>query len=347
MRVSRVRNRSTSYSRFKLRLSLLSRIEQDEQVRLFFTALAETSCDVLLRPIVEELLVERPRLTEEHLAYLLFAAFQYVSDFRYDTIDSFTSETAVWQDLKVHNRQLLQICLRKCVSTHCINRYAALQIILAIVQEPEVTIVDLGCAGGFGLMSLNTHFVRRVRTSDALVALYLDQGVDIGKAVGVDLASQSRHDLRWVKACFLPERRQLRRSIDAEYHWLRRHGVKVHLIEADFLDIPDTGALAPNSTDVVWTSSTLYQIGDTLDDSLQLIKPVIDYLLVPGGLWLDAHYSACDRPFGGDENSYQISVRSAQDFDDPLVVLTAPNDNVPVIGEGTDFHTFVDRYATT
>jgi len=327
-------------------LSLLSQIEQDEQVKLFFATLVELPSDVLLKPIVEAVFRQRPRLTDEHLAYLLFASFQYVSNFRYDALHRCEFDSAVWEDLRQHNHEIMEMCLRNHLSTQCIDRYAGLQIILAILHKPELSVVDLGCATGMGLMSLNTHFVRRVKTSETLTAFYLNQDVDISNAIGVDIGSQILHDFGWMKACVFPERKHRRESLEIEYHLLKQHGTKVHLVQADLLDIPYTGILTPNSTDVIWTSNTLYQIGDTLDRSLSLIKPVMDYLLVPTGLWLDAYYRSWDSRFASDENPYQICVRSRHNFDDMLVVLTAPNDNVPVISQSGGFHIFIDRYGT-
>jgi lambda repressor-like predicted transcriptional regulator len=341
-----LRSNSTRYSKFKLRLSLLSQIEQDEQVKLFFASLAEFSSDVPLKLIVEEAFRQRPRLTEEHLAYLLFASFQYVSNFRYDTLGRSGFDTVVWEDLRQHNEAILQLCLHNNLSTQCIDRYAALQIILSILKKPGISVIDLGCAAGMGLMSLNTRLVRRVKTVDTTIAFHLNQDVKIGNAVGVDMANQFLTDFRWIKACIFPEIKHRRESLEVEYNWLKQHGTKVHLIQTNFLDIPDTGIMPPNSTDVIWTSNTLYQISDTLNASLSLIRPVIGYLLAPYGLWIDAYYESWDSQFGSDENRYQICVRSRHDFDNTLVVLTAPNDNVPVIGQGEDFHAFIKRYGT-
>jgi hypothetical protein len=335
------------YTRFKLRLSYLSQIEQDEQVKLFFGTLLEPRCDVLLKPIVTEVLRQRLKLTDEHLAYLLFASFQYVSDFRYDTLHRNEFGLAVWEDLRQHRYEVLQISLRNHLSTQCVNRYAALQVILAILRRPDLSVIDLGCATGIGLMSLNTYLVRRVKTSDESIASYLDQVVDIDVAIGVDIANPMPGDLGWMKACILPECKNQRMSLENEYNWVKEHGNKVQLVQANILDIPYGRTIAPNTADVIWTSNTLYEIGNNLDESLGLIEPVIHYLSAPNGVWIDAYYKSWwDGQFGSDQNPYQICVRSRYDFDDVMVVLSAPNDNIPIIDQGSDFHAFVDRYGT-
>lgn len=341
---SRLRGNSASYDEFKQRLFLLNQIESDEQIKSFFAALCEGHLDAQLKPVVKRVLMDRPTLTNEHLAYLLFAAFQYLSNCRYDSLEQAKFFEAIWDQMGADKDEILDICLNINLSTQIINRYAALQIILAIIQKEELAVIDLGCAAGMGLMSLNTPLLGRVETSDPSTDSYLRQDVSISKAVGIDKAVLAFQDLGWIKACIPPACAAQRKSLEVDFQWLMARSAEVDLIEADILDIPQTGIVARRSMDVIWTSNTLYQIGNTFDESLELILPVLNYLLAPDGLWIDAYYRYWDSSFGADDNPYQVCVRSKQDFNEAMVVLISPDDGVSVIHQGKDYHAFLERY---
>ena len=284
----------------------LSIIEQDRVVRLFFFKLFSLPDPSALKRIFN--IVSRKRnITNEHFAFLLFASLQYLTKFSYDYPLKVSNANVLMLDIQKFQNEIANICLTKNMATLVVNRYVALRIIMGMLER-KVTVVDLGCSIGFGLMSL-TSTSPRISIHPQLKP-FLEKELIFERGIGIDMAVDDFSDLDWVKACILPEIANERSRLDEYYaHFSKKKEPDLYsFFTANFLEVPVTKIVPMHSVDIVWTSNTLYQIGNTFVESYNRIVPVIDYLLKPQGIWIDAYYRSWEIDFASPENPYQVVV---------------------------------------
>ena len=321
------------YQYFRYRLSSLAAIEQDSQVRNFFYVLLRKNG--LLKHIIESVFRKRPNLTDEHLAYLLFAALQYLTDFEYDHLAKKQIKNRLDKDIPTFSKQIIEICQNNNLSTQVPNRYSALQVALATMQKPNKSIIDLGCSAGWGLMALNSELLRNFSSSDIRIVNLANKPVDLGRVVGLDSSSGIK-DLRWLSACIFPEIKEKRNNLFQLWNLLKAQEAKVETLHMDVKNIINNNDLEKRF-DIVWTSSTLYQIGNTFDESFSEIRPALEFLLSPNGIWIDAYYKKWDIDFASVDNPYQFTIYQNGNFDKPLIFLKSDSDNVFNLEAGENF----------
>lgn len=313
--------------------------EQDPPVRFFFSELSKITKENYFKNIIHNIVERRLRITNEHLAYLLYIALQYLTDFSYDTIPS---------DIEVYGRQLKndlikysseieKTCQTKYASTNVIERYAALQIILAMLNKNNLVVVDIGTGIGLGLMALNTNSFDKIRIENKKLSEYLKKKIDVSKAIGID---PQEVDMKWQKGCYLPEHKENREKLVKKYEELKENGQPIVFIKGDGTNLKNIEELKPNSVDVVWTSNILYQI----EGDAKKLENGIKWLLKKDGFWINTDYRHEYQKFATPQNPYVATVRVKPEWK-LLEVLESPSDVVKNIKLGKDFNKFVDIVA--
>ena len=321
------------YQYFRYRLSSLAAIEQDSQVRNFFYVLLRKNGQ--LKNIVESVFRKRPNLTDEHLAYLLFAALQYLTDFEYDHLTKKQIKARLDKDIPTYSKQLIEICQQNNLSTQVFSRYSALQVALAAIQKPHKSIIDLGCSAGWGLLALNSDLLRKFSSSDIRIINLATKAVELSRVVGLD-SSSGTNDIRWLSSCIFPEIKEKRNNMVQLWNLLKAQETKTEILHMDIKNVIRNNDLE-KGFDIVWTSSTLYQIGNTFDESFSEIRPALEFLLSPNGIWIDAYYKKWDIDFASVDNPYQFTIYQNGNFDKPLIFLKSDSDNVFNLEAGENF----------
>lgn len=314
--------------------------EQDPPVRYFFTILKKRPH--LYHDIVKKAIAVRPDITDEHLAYLLYIAVQYVSNFGYDEIpvDEAAYDNRLNTDMNIHADKLVELCQTQSATTSLIERYAGLQVVLGMLGRPGMTVVDLGSSIGIGLMALNTDSFGRVTLTSELQR-FIKAKASIAKAIGIDSAIDPNHiDMKWQLACYLPQVRDYRDWIAERYEQLKETGMPITLIRGSALALNKITELKPYSADVVWTSNMLYMLAGDYGAATRTILSGIKWLLKPDGVWIDADYRDWTKPFATPENPYVIGAHMAPDWERSLEVLISPDDTVRTLRLGKDFEKF-------
>ncbi len=299
--------------------------EQDHPVRYFFSALSELSNKDYFKSILMKILEKRPNITEEHLAYLIYISLQYLTDFDYDKENQ---KGKIEKDLIRYSDKIIKLCQTNYASTNVIERYAFMQIILAIVNKPS-TVIDLGASIGLGLMSLNTDSSHI--DMDSSLKHYMIKKANVSKAIGIDI---QKPDLKWQLACYLPESMKNRLELENVYKKLKSRGTKISLIKGSVLELDKVKLKA----DVIWTSNMLYEVEGDLNKVFRDIKSILN----TGGIWINADYRYDNKPFATKENPYVAMVRIKENWDEVFEVLEAPSDIVRIVKQGKDFEKFID-----
>lgn len=315
----------TKIDLIKNMIKRLAEDEQDPPVRQFFSVLSSISNETYFKNILIKILEKRLMVTEEHLAYLIYISFQYLTNFAYDKKHE---KEKLEKDLVNYSDRVINFCQTKYASTNVVERYGLLQIILAIIKKPCV-VIDLGASIGIGLMSLNTNSFSNIKTNGEL-RVYLKKKIKISKAIGVDI---QQPDLRWQLACYLPENKKDRIRLEKQYNKLKEEGTKITLIQGDIIEL---GKINLPRADVIWTSNTLYQIEGDVN---KLIRD-IQALLKENGIWINADYRYENKKFATPENPYVAMVRRKEEWNKTSEVLTAQSDVVGGIKPGKDFEKF-------
>ncbi len=300
--------------------------EQDLPVRCFFSTLSELSNKDYFKNILIRILEKRPNITEEHLAYLIYISLQYLTNFDYDKK---SGKEKIEKDLIRYSDKIIKFCQTKYASTNVVERYAFMQIVLAMVNKPS-TVIDLGASIGLGVMSLNTDIFSKI-CIDSSVKHYLNKKVKCSKAIGVDI---QKPDLKWQLACYLPESKKNRLELEKVYKKLKSKGTKISVIKGSVLELDKIKIKA----DVVWTSNMLYEVEGDLNKVYRNIKN----LLNSGGMWINADYRYDDKPFATKENPYVAMVRIKENWNKVFEVLEAPSDVVRTVKKGKDFEKFME-----
>lgn len=291
----------------------------------------------------------RPLVEEEHLLFLIFVSLQYLTNFSYDNINEITKQK-VKTDLKKYKTQIHDLCVRRNVSTNIPERYVGLQIITSMLyskyQQP-LTVIDIGCSLGLGLMALNTTFFEEHVTVDTKLLHYVRLKPAFRRVTGLDIQDP---DLDWVLASYLPEAKEKRKSFKYHYKYLNEHGSKFEMIQGNALAIKEIQQFTPGIADIVWVSNTCYQVEGSVGD---IIKG-IGRLLKDDGWWLYAYYRHdIDEKITPETNPYVVSAfikdknwtkrinKGLQKFKQHgLEVLEAPDELIENIKPGRDYEKF-------
>lgn len=321
---------------------LLAGQDVDRASRQFFTALLGVMERTDVAPgIIVTVQGARPHVTDEHLAWLIFASLQYVTDCSYDSLvymDISTIEESLARDLALYKEDVVRLCSSKYLCTNVINRYAALQVVLSLMYRgSSVSAVDIGCSVGLGLMSLNTDHLYSTRVPDTLLDRALRTPVKIDVLVGVDIQEP---DLNWLRACYLPEYVDQRRKALELHDSLRAQGREFRFLKCDVLDLEQIATAYHKALDVVWISNTCYQVEGDLDHVEHNIRSV----LKDDGVWLYAYYRKKQPGWisehNTDANPYVVGLYPGGTRRKYLEILQADNDEVKVFARGKDFDQF-------
>ena len=206
--------------------------------------------------IAKNVFNNRSHVEEEHLLFLIFVSLQYLTNFSYDDVGRITKQK-VKTDLKEYETEIHKLCVHRNVSTNIPERYVGLQIISSMLyskhQQP-LTIIDIGCSLGLGLMALNTTFFEEHITIETELLRYVHSKPAFGRVIGIDVQEP---DIDWVLASYLPEAKEKRKSVKHVYNHLKKHGSNFEMIQGNALAIKEIQQLSPSIADIVWTSNIL------------------------------------------------------------------------------------------
>lgn len=323
-------------------IKYLAQNDIDPASRNFFSAfLSVRNGSQPVRRTIGRIASARPKATEEHIAWLLFASLQYVSNYAYDELayaDLSTLAGTLMRDLELHQDDITRLCTTKYICTNVINRYAALQVALALMHgNSQVRVLDIGCSVGLGLMSLNTDQVWPIEVADRLLAKALHTKIAFQSLVGLDIQEP---DLNWLCACYFPQYRTLRSELKKTYEHLRASGQRFDFVQADALGLASDTRLAYGSFDVIWISNACYQVEGELDNVIGAIRS----LLKKNGVWLYAYYRKAQPGYRAkatnEPNPYVIGLYPGGTRQEYLEVLQSDNDEVSFLTRGRDFDVF-------
>ncbi|MBW3002422.1 DUF2332 family protein [Candidatus Woesearchaeota archaeon] len=307
------------------RIKQLAKDDSEVPVRSFFTQFAELSNKEYVQEILAKILEKRPDVTGEHLAYLLYIALQYLTEFDYDQP---VEKNKLEKDLKKYSDKIIELCQTKNISTNVIERYALLQVIISMLDKP-VVVIDVGTSIGLGLMALNTDSFSHIDIDKELLP-YVQQKVEITEAIGIDM---QKPDLKWQLACCFPDKKEDRPVLKKTYEKLKKEGTKIKFIQGSALELD---RLNLPKADIVWTSNFFYEIEGDINKVINDIKN----LLNEKGIWIDADFRHSDKQFATKDNPYLAKVRRKEDWDTTLEVLESSIDWVRDLKPGKDFKKF-------
>lgn len=323
-------------------VKLLALEDVDLASRCFFTGLLEIMSESnVVSEAIAAILETRPRVTDEHLAWLIFSSLQYVGDYTYDDLlymDATTVKGRMLQDFSLHKQRIIDLCTHKYICTNVVNRYAGLQIVLALMYgSSPVRVLEIGCSLGLGLMSLNTGLLESAEVSDKLLLRALHTPVQFDALVGVDIQEP---DLEWLCACYLPEYRDHRTKVKQAYDQLVHNGQPFEFVRADALQLTQDKRFSRGTFDIVWISNTCYQVEGDQD----LVEQGIRSLLRKGGAWLYTYYRN-EQPGWvskdvADSNPYVVGFYPNGTRRNYLEILQSDDDKVRSLSRGRDFDEF-------
>lgn len=270
-------------SLLKSTIRTLIKNDSDPIIRLFCSLVEDNE---LFFEIAELVFEQREYVEEEHFVFLVFVSLQYLTQFSYDDIEKI-NKNKIYDDFEEHKYEIIKLCIQRNVSTNVPARYIALQIISSIIYEKQktpLTIVDIGCSLGLGLMALNTkYFIKNVNIDDTALFPYLQSEVDYKRIIGIDV---QKPDIQWVLSSYLPEAKKQRDMLVDVYDELNSNGNTVEIIRGNALSISKIDELKKDFADIVWISNTCYQVEG---DNKNVIEG-IGSILKDNGCWLYAYY---------------------------------------------------------
>lgn len=332
--------------RLKIILNKLQSNDPDPNIKIFCSVVYT---EPIFYELSEDIFNDRPSLEEEHLIFLVFVSLQYLTKFSYDNENNINDQK-VKNDLEKYKNKIHYLCIYRNVSTNIPQRYVALQIISSILYskyKQPLTVVDIGCSLGLGLMALNTTFFEKQIEIDSKLSQFIQNKPTFERIIGIDIQEP---DLEWVLASYLPETKDKRKLVKHVYSSLNNNGSKIEMIHGNALTLDEMGLLPPNIADIVWISNMCYQIEGEVED---VIKGV-GRILRNGGLWLYAYYRYdIDEKINPETNPYVISIfkkdknwterieEGLQNFNTyGMEVLEAPNEIVESLKLGRDYKNF-------
>ena len=101
-------------------------------------------------------------------------------------------------------------------------------------------------------------------------------------------------------------------------------------------------AVEGQPVDVVWTSNVAYQLADTQNESLDMLRISVERILLSDGIWINADYDSWDSDNSFPSGSYTITASFKRNLDETFVILHAPDDSVDRLTIGGDLDKFID-----
>lgn len=330
----------TEFAGFWSRVNSLSNIELEPQIRQFFAAFARLRDDKEAVALVARILAARPDLLVQHFAYLLWAAFQYVTDLSYSDHMVPISSSRIRKDIHRYENEIGGLCLLRQVNASFPARYVALQGTLSLLDRcssyPRV-VVDLGCSVGLGLRGINTHMALPPQQSRHMNISLPFSIVKVNQLIGVDLLDIANIDWKWISACNSPHPPKIEGFVTLEeaYAWLVNNGTPIRYVRSDIFDIGSlTRVIPPQSVDVIWTSNLFFEIGETPGLSFVHLAPTIEALLNKTGVWINADYTNWNKEFGSGTSDYAVIARRAGNLMDGYTLMTASDDVLVDLKQG-------------
>lgn len=332
-------------------LSQLASGEEDRPVAAFFSTLGNHLESEVVKDILTNTLTHRPALESEHLAYLLFISTQHVTKFGFDkfhNLDEKDRQTLLEKTLEEHGEKIVNLCETKNVSTNIVERYAGLQIILAMIARQDATVVDLGTSFGLGLMALNhPQSFEQIQVENEELRQLLTGALSLGLRIGIDQSPREFKDIQWLRACLLPGYRKNRIGFERALNRFLA-GEDITYLHGNFLN--PKKLTNESIADVVWTSNTLYMLSNDKRTAHILIKRSVEHLAKPDGVYVDADYRSWNLPFNAPDNPYVFTARFARNWEESYEVLQSsaisddtPKDAVLTLEKGRDFEEFAAR----
>ena len=334
-------------------LKKLKSNDPDPVIRIFCSLCLD---EPIFFRIANDVFNKRPSIEEEHFIFLVFVSLQYLTKFSYDNIDSENNKIMlkrkIREDLKKHLTEIQSLCANRYVSTNIPERYVGLQIVSSMIYQNfrrPLTVVDIGCSLGLGLMALNTTFFERKITIQGELLKYARSEPTFNGIIGLDI---QKPELEWILASYLPETREKRKSLKRVYNNLISNKPKIKIIQGNALTIKEVPQLSSDFADIVWISNTCYQVEGDIKD---VIKG-IGWLLKEQGLWLYAYYRYdIEREIVPEINPYVVSAyvkdknwekrinKGLQEFKkNGLELLEAPHESVQSIKPSQDYEKFIN-----
>lgn len=323
-------------------VKFLAQEDPDLASRRFFTVLLESMNESNVVPeTIAAILETRPRITDEHLAWLFFASLQYVTNYAYDELlymDVTTVKSNMLHDFTLHKQRIIDLCTRNYICTNVINRYSGLQMVLALMYgSSAVRVLEIGCSLGLGLMSLNTGLFESVEVPDKLLSRALYAPVQFDTLVGVDIQEP---DIEWLCACYFPEYSDHRKKVRQTYDQLVHNGQSFEFVKADALKLTNDKRFSHGTFDIVWISNTCYQVEGDPD----LVEQGIRSLLKQDGVWLYAYHRKVQPGWASrgaaDSNPYVVGFYPNGTRRNYLEILESDDDEVRSLRRGKDFDNF-------
>lgn len=323
------------------KVGFLSTIEFEKAIEVFFVNLHSLKDDDELRDVVSAIVRQKKNFSLEHLAYMFWVAFVYISN----NLNESEFSAALIKDVILANRmRFVELCVTKNINANFLSRYSILKIILSLIESaPYKTdvVLDLGCSVGFGVMSLNTELIHNMKTlsNDLMGLLKLPLKEHI--YIGVDVIQFDAIDWKWIDACCSPSLSVANfNNSDSLNSWLHKNGVPTMFFTCDLFDSKLFDLVPTGAIDFIWTSNVLFQVSDNLPYALHRVIPVISRLLSPRGVWVNADYNSWTTTFGEGNNPYVAEARFAWNLNVAYEVLKSPNDLVNSINYGKDYALF-------
>jgi SAM-dependent methyltransferase len=334
------------FTQLRVKIEKLKNNDCDPQVRRFCEAIIE---DSVFYRLADNVFTARPLLEKEHLIFLVFVSLQYLTNFRYD--ESYAFKTHLRNDLQFYSKEIEGLCASRNVCTNVPERYVGLQIISSILfhnSQSPLTVIDIGCSLGLGLMALNTpYFLDNIEIHRTLLPAVKMQPM-FNKVIGIDV---QKPDIKWLQASYLPEAKSKRNKVKQVYDSINNTPPPVTILKGDALNIEDISELSKGCADLVWISNTCYQV----EGDVRRVIRGVQSLLKPRGIWLYAYYRHdIDEVITAETNPYVVKacVKNENFIDNSwlnsngyisgaLEVLEAPNELVPSIKPGVNFLQFL------
>jgi SAM-dependent methyltransferase len=328
-------------------ISKLAREDEDLASCHFFSLLKDVTSDERhVDRVIVPVLQHRPKITAEHMAWLLFAVCQLLTNFAFDTLagepsddDLLRLRSRLGQVMTSRGTQIVTILKSSNMCTNVLERYAGLQIVTHMrYGQHQTRILDLGCSLGLGLMAINTPKLHRANVADPLLMRELNGGI-AATLVGLDV---TRPTVEWAEACCLPEYRGQREHIRQDFRSLRREGSSFTFIQGDALCL-DECELGPEGFDIVWTSNACYE----MEGDRAKVEAGIRQILKPDGIWAHAYYRSGQTALSSDNRTdpYVVAVYPQDGWAQAAIeVLESESNSVGLLRRGRDFDRWYRDY---
>lgn len=229
--------------------------------------------------------MNRPDITDKHLANLLFRAFQFMRLGQGDLTYREVVNVEWWHSELVgiacrdDQRQIFEDILRhRSTTTTIYQRYAGPHAILArILNGNAVTVTDLGCGGNYGLRGIESREPFKPiedQTPEQQVVKFLSQSINLLSGLAVDKEEPDAEEIRrWRLACsFYPQELDEIESLQAFEERIIGSS-RVKFIQGDLLE-PDFSPQQQSKALIL--STILYQL--SRQNQIRLLERAKDWV---------------------------------------------------------------------